>query len=76
MVKPETTLCNQTKNLNIFIQGIEVIKGPMVLGGVQFFLKDIKQMAIDMELVAQYVALDVESLRRENKNLRGLMNNG
>lgn len=75
MTKPEVALCNQTKNINRFIQVIQELNTPVILGGVQFFLKDLKQMSADMQMIAKYVALDVESLRRENKYLRELMDN-
>lgn len=74
MIKPEQTLQNQVKNLNTFIQGIENLRGPIMLGGVQFSLDDLKRLADDMQLMTAYVALDIEALRRENRHLRELTN--
>ena len=72
-MKKQKILQKQVKNLNTFIQGIESFRGPVMLGGVPFFLADLKRLANDMKLTGAYVALDVESLRRENKHLKGLV---
>ena len=74
MMKLEQTLQNQVRNLNAFIQGIENLRGPIILGGVPFLLKDLKSLANDMQLNVTYVVLDVESLRRENAYLKGMDN--
>lgn len=76
MIKPEVRLQNQVKKVSAFIHGIDAIKNPIVLGGVQFFLDDLKCLSDDMELTITYVALDIESLRRENYHLRKLGGEG
>ena len=76
MMTSETILVNQIKNVNTFIQSIEKYKGIIILGGVHFSLESLKRIAIDMQLNAQYIAFDIEALRRENKHLRGLIDNG
>lgn len=74
--KTENILINQVKNINKFVQGITKIQSPITLGGVRFFLSDIKRIGDDMVLHANYVALDIQALRRENNYLRKLLENG
>lgn len=70
MNKPEIALYNQIKNINLFIQGITHTSSPILLNGIRFNIKDIKKMTEDAELNTSYVVLDIESLRRENQQLR------
>lgn len=64
MIKPEIALKNQVKKINKFIQGIKKIPNPVILGGVPFLLKDLKQMAADMQTNVTYVEFDITNLRR------------
>jgi len=70
MNSSETILVNQVKKCSQFIQGIEKIPNSVVLDGVKFSLRDLQELATDMQLNAVYVRFDIAALKRENKELK------